>query len=122
MKRLCVMKIRGSVRSFPRYKLSKAAATALLLFVAINCVGQAQPGGDGGIQGINEAQTRISGYFDVGTSLIYAIGAVAGLVGAVKVYTKWNNGDQDTMKVASGWFGSCIFLVVVATVLRAFFL
>ncbi|MBX3253326.1 MAG: DUF4134 family protein [Chitinophagaceae bacterium] len=34
---------------------------------------------------------------------------------------KWNSGDQDTAKVASAWFGSCIFLIVVATVLRGFF-
>ncbi|MBX2924743.1 MAG: DUF4134 family protein [Chitinophagaceae bacterium] len=34
---------------------------------------------------------------------------------------KWNSGDQDTGKVAAAWFGSCIFLVVVATVLRGFF-
>jgi hypothetical protein len=39
----------------------------------------------------------------------------------VRVYAKWNSGDPDTQKVAAGWFGSCIFLVVVATILRAFF-
>ncbi|WP_346319401.1 DUF4134 domain-containing protein [Chitinophaga sp. YIM B06452] len=93
------------------------ATTVMLMLFALET--QAQDGGDAGIR---DATTRVSNYFDVGTSLIYAIGAVAGLVGAVKVYTKWNSGDQDTMKVASGWFGSCIFLVVVATVLRAFFL
>jgi hypothetical protein len=52
---------------------------------------------------------------------MYAIGAVLGLVGAVKVFQKWNAGDNDTGKVAAAWFGSCIFLVVVATVLQSFF-
>jgi len=51
----------------------------------------------------------------------YAIGAIVGLVGAVKVYTKWSNGEPDTAKVASSWFGACIFLVVVATILKGFF-
>jgi hypothetical protein len=52
---------------------------------------------------------------------MYAIGAVVGLIGAVKVYNKWSHGDHDTGKVAAAWFGACIFLVVVATVIKSFF-
>jgi hypothetical protein len=74
-----------------------------------------------GNAGINEANTAVRGYFDTGTNLMYAIGAVLGLIGAVKVYQKWNGGDPDTSRVAAAWFGSCIFLVVVATVLKSFF-
>lgn len=74
-----------------------------------------------GNAGINEATMRVRSYFTTGTSLMYAIGAILGLVGAVKVYQKWNSGDPDTGKVAAAWFGSCVFLVIVATVLRSFF-
>ena len=74
-----------------------------------------------GAAGIEEANTQVRSYFEPGTNLMYAIGAVLGLVGAVKVFQKWNAGDQDTGKVAAAWFGSCIFLVVVATVLQSFF-
>lgn len=74
-----------------------------------------------GSAGISAATNEVKSYFEVGTTLVYAIGAIIGLVGAVKVYNKWNSGDQDTAKVASAWFGSCIFLIVVATVLRGFF-
>lgn len=70
---------------------------------------------------IEEANSQVRSYFEPGTNLMYAIGAVLGLVGAVKVFQKWNGGDQDTGKVAAAWFGSCIFLVVVATVLQSFF-
>ncbi|MGC3947984.1 MAG: DUF4134 domain-containing protein [Chryseolinea sp.] len=77
--------------------------------------------GQDGNAGINEANTRVRSYFDTGTNLMYAIGAVLGLIGAVKVYQKWNGGDPDTGRVAAAWFGSCIFLVVVATVLKSFF-
>ena len=52
---------------------------------------------------------------------MYAIGAVLGIIGAIKVFQKWNAGEPDTSKVAAAWFGSCIFLVVVATVLQSFF-
>lgn len=74
-----------------------------------------------GNAGINEANTRVRSYFDSGINLMYAVGAILGLIGAVKVYQKWNSGDHDTGKVAAAWFGSCVFLVVVATVIRSFF-
>lgn len=75
-----------------------------------------------GLSGINEATTMVTSYFDPVTKLIYAIGAVIGLVGGVKVYGKFSSGDPDTSKTASSWFGACIFLIVAATVLRSFFL
>ena len=56
------------------------------------------------------------------TKLIYAIGAVVGLIGGVKVYGKFSSGDPDTAKTAASWFGACIFLIVAATILRSFFL
>ncbi|WP_316840042.1 DUF4134 domain-containing protein [Pedobacter gandavensis] len=74
-----------------------------------------------GEAGIREATNKVTGYFDTGCDLMYAIGAVVGLIGAVKVFNKWNAGEPDTNKVAAAWFGSCIFLVVVATVLKSFF-
>lgn len=91
----------------------------LLLLLLTTIALHAQQGD--GEAGITEATNKVKGYFGVGTSLMYAIGAVVGLVGAVKVYNKWNSGDGDTSKVAAAWFGSCIFLVVVATVLKSFF-
>ena len=74
-----------------------------------------------GNMGINEANTKVRSYFDSGTNLMYAVGAIVGLIGAVKVYQKWNSGDPDTGKVAAAWFGSCVFLVIVATVIKSFF-
>ena len=73
-----------------------------------------------GIAGINEATSMVSSYFDPGTKLIYAIGAVVGLIGGVK--GKFSSGDPDTSKTAASWFGACIFLIVAATILRSFFL
>ncbi len=40
------------------------------------------------IGGITEATNMVTSYFDPGTKLIYAIGAVVGLIGGVKVYGK----------------------------------
>jgi len=74
-----------------------------------------------GNAGIQEANTKVRSYFQSGTQLLYAVGAIVGLIGAVKVFNKWNAGEPDTGRVAAAWFGSCVFLVVVTTVLRAFF-
>lgn len=90
---------------------------ALSVYGMTHVIAYAQDGN----AGINEAATQVRSYFDTGTQLMYAIGAVVGLIGAVKVYQKWNAGEPDTGKVAAAWFGSCIFLVIVATVLRSFF-
>ncbi|MDR3715788.1 MAG: DUF4134 domain-containing protein [Puia sp.] len=74
-----------------------------------------------GNNGIQEANNLVRGYFADGTNLMYGVGAVLGLIGAVKVYSKWSHGDPDTGKTAAAWFGSCIFLVIVATVIKQFF-
>ena len=74
-----------------------------------------------GNAGITQATSLVTGYFATACTLMYAIGAIVGLIGAVRVYQKWSHGDHDTSKVAASWFGSCIFLVVVATVIKSFF-
>jgi hypothetical protein len=93
----------------------RGLATITLILISITLYAQ------DGNAGITEATTQVKSYFATGTSLMYAIGAIMGLVGAIKVFKKWNDGEHDTGKIASSWFGSCIFLVVVATVLKSFF-
>lgn len=92
-----------------------AAASFMLLLFSVETLAQ------DGNAGINAANTQVRSYFATGVNLMYAIGAIVGLIGAVKVYQKWNSGDHDTGKVAAAWFGSCVFLVIVATVIRSFF-
>ena len=71
--------------------------------------------------GLAEATTEVKNMFEPASKLMMAIGAVVGIVGAIRVYSKWNAGDQDTQKHATGWIGACLFLVVVGAVLKAFF-
>jgi hypothetical protein len=93
-------------------------ASALMILMLAGTTGKAQSAdGNAGIK----ATTLVNGYFAAGVNLMYAVGAILGLIGAVKVYQKWNHGDHDTGKVAAAWFGSCIFLVIVATVIKSFF-
>lgn len=100
-----------------RIKEKLRRVTLLSAMVVLQLLGQAQDGN----AGINEANTKVRSYFTSGTNLMYAVGAIVGLIGAVKVYQKWNSGDHDTGKVAAAWFGSCVFLVIVATVIKSFF-
>jgi hypothetical protein len=95
--------------------IKRTLALAGLVLISLKAIAQ------DGNAGIQQANTQVRSYFESGTSLMYGIGAIVGLIGAVKVYQKWNGGDQDTSKVAAAWFGSCIFLVVVATIIKSFF-
>lgn len=108
------MKIRKHV-SLHRFR--PGVCIVLLVFFLMGQKMYAQDGN----AGINEANNMVRSYFDSGTNLMYAVGAIVGLIGAVKVFNKWNAGDHDTGKVAAAWFGSCVFLVIVATVIKSFF-
>jgi hypothetical protein len=112
---LCVR--RKHLFSKIRLRPLKKFIAILALILLIGNAAIAQRAGEG----FSQATTEMVRYFSLGITLMYAIGAVVGIVGAIKVYNKWNSGDQDTGKVAAAWFGSCVFLVVVATILRGFF-
>lgn len=75
----------------------------------------------GGTTGINAATSSLTSYVDPVSLLTLAIGAVVGIIGAVRVYIKWNSGDNDINKEIMGWGGSCLFLVLASVVIKAFF-
>lgn len=75
-----------------------------------------------GNTGISQANTLIRSYWANAVLLMYAIGSLVGIIGAVRVFQLWNGGHrEDVGKAAAGWFGSMVFLVVVATVIQSFF-
>ena len=100
--------------------MDKKKIMMLLFLLTATAIGAYAQGN--GIAGINEATKMVTSYFDPGTKLIYAVGAVVGLIGGIKVYNKFSSGDPDTSKTAASWFGACIFLIVAATILRSFLL
>ena len=100
--------------------MDKKKIMMLLFLLMATAIGAYAQGN--GMAGINEATKMVTSYFDPGTKLIYAIGAVVGLIGGIKVYNKFSSGDPDTSKTAASWFGACIFLIVAATIPRSFFL
>ena len=97
----------------------KKSAIFLILMLPASLASFAQ---GNGMAGISEATNMVISYFDPLTKLIFAVAAVLGLVGGVRVYSKFNSGDPDASKSATAIFLSCVFLVIVGTVLRSFFL
>ena len=95
----------------------RAFFTILSLFCALAAMAQGN-----GMAGLQEATNRVTSYFDPITKLIFALAAVLGLIGGVRVYSKFSSGDPDASKNATALFLSCVFLVVVGAVLRSFFL
>lgn len=99
-------------------RTKKLFASAVAIVAAANSL-MAQTGG--GTTGINAATSSLTSYVDPVSTLTLAIGAVVGIIGGVRVYIKWNSGDQDINKELMGWGGSCLFLVLVSVVIKAFF-
>ena len=75
----------------------------------------------GGSAALGSAAEEISGYMTELKTLIYAIGGIVGVVGGVRIYNKWVNGDQDINKEIVGWGGAAVFLLLVPTFIEAIF-
>ena len=67
--------------------MDKKKIMMLLFLLTATAVGAYAQGN--GMAGINQATNMVTSYFDPATKLIYAIGAVVGLIGGVKVYSKY---------------------------------
>ena len=92
----------------------------LLLFFA-SATGYAQVDLADGQAAIEEAATGIEDYFDPIRTLVFVLAGIISLLGAVRVFMKWQMGDTDVMATAASWFGSAIFLIVAVTVIQSFF-
>jgi hypothetical protein len=98
----------------------KKRLSMLMVCLLFTCAVRAQTAD--GNAGLSQANTLVRSYFDTGTQLMYAVGALVGLIGAVRVFQLWNGGHREEVnRAAAAWFGSCIFLVIVATVIKSFF-
>lgn len=92
----------------------------LLTFIALAAV-SAQSVFAQGAAGIDAASSELATYVDPIANLILVIGAIVGLLGGIRVYIKWNSGDQDVQKAIMGWFGSAVFILAIGVAVRTFF-
>lgn len=99
-------------------KISKSLPAFLIAFAFSISFAFAQ--GDFG-DGIAQGTAQITGNLDIITDLVMAIGGVVGIIGGVRIYQKWNNGDQDINKELMSFGGSALFLILAPIAVRAMF-
>ena len=75
--------------------LGRVLTVALVLFALTPVLAQ-------GAAAISNANTEIRKYWDPIKLLIQGIGGVVGLIGGLRIYNKWTNGDQDINKEVVG--------------------
>ena len=101
-----------------KYVAMQVALVVDLMFM--NSLAQSQATGNGA-GALTQTATTIRSYGTAAQTIILALGVIIGLIGAVRVYSKFHNGDPDTQKAVMSWFGAALFLVAVGTILTAFF-
>ncbi|WP_286850669.1 MULTISPECIES: DUF4134 family protein [Sphingobacterium] len=99
-------------------KINKPTFASIVAFILSITLASAQ--GDFG-DGIAQGTAQITGNLDIITDLVMAIGGVVGIIGGVRIYQKWNNGDQDINKELMSFGGSALFLILAPIAIRAMF-
>lgn len=102
-------------------KVNGKALAIMGAALAFSNFAMAQTGSGAFNAGIGQAAQDVRATFATVSTLMLAIGGVVGLVGAVRIYIKWNNGDQDVTKSIIAWAGAALFLVVSGTILSLIF-
>ncbi|MGP2571463.1 DUF4134 family protein [Ornithobacterium rhinotracheale] len=101
--------------------VSKETRRRVLFTLALLAVCSTPALAGDGTAAISNAVSSIQGYWTEIKKLIYAIGGVVGLIGGLRIYNKWTNGDQDINKEIMGWGGACLFLLLMPSFVDSFF-
>ena len=96
-----------------------------LMVMMLVCASPAFAGLEDGIKNGQDAINTTSGalvkYIPYVTKLCYAIAGIVAITGAISVYIKMNNEEQDVKKSIMMIVGACIFLIAAAQCLPLFF-
>lgn len=102
----------------PIIRWLKTKAGLVILFLLSSSLLYAQDGK----QGIDQANDLVRSYFNEGITLVYAISGVLALIGAIRVFKAFTEGEHDqAKKLSAGWFGGVLFVIIVVTVIKVFF-
>ena len=118
----------GCKRACNLVKNNRAVRLCALVAVSLTfnvATALAQSGGGAGYEAgknaISQASEQIAQYVPIATKLCYAIAGVVAIVGAISVYVKMNNEEQDVKKSIMMIIGACVFLIAAAQALPLFF-
>lgn len=97
----------------------------LLMAGFLMSTGMVADGGGSMANAINSKATDLNdNYFQRVRALCFTIGAIAGIVGGIRVYIKWNAGERHHFHLDAeiiSWLGSCIFFELAAAFLDNIF-
>lgn len=115
----CVVSNFKSCAKNPRFMMM----AVVLLFCTVSVFADVDGLGNykSGTDALSNVTTQIANYIPYVQKLCYAIAGVVAIVGAVSVYFKMNNEEQDVKKSIMMIVGACIFLVAAAQALPLFF-
>jgi hypothetical protein len=117
-------KFQGIVNLVEKSGASQRLQTLVCLLVCGTATVLAQSSaGDytAGTDALATVTEEIAKYVPIVVKLCYAIAGVVAVVGAISVYIKMNNEEQDVKKSIMMIVGACIFLVAAAQALPLFF-
>ncbi len=95
-----------------------AMVAAFLLVFTISTFAQNT---EAGIKAIETSTDSLKKYVPTVTNLCYALAGIVAIIGAISVYIKMNNEEQDVKKSIMMIVGACIFLIAAAQSLPLFF-
>ena len=101
------------IRLYPKITL---LACSFMLSIAST---MAQGGGVGGA--LNNVNNELKSYVAPILGILYPIAAIMFIIGSVKVYRKFTNGEPDVAMTAFQLIGGAIFVGLLPTLLSAFF-
>lgn len=71
--------------------------------------GQSPPG----ISEFQEVETDMRRFYVALSRLSFAVGAVSGILGGLRVYNNWQMGKHQIDVQVISWFGACLFLATM---------
>ena len=94
--------------------MKKVAVYLTILLVVVCCTSVFA-------QGADVATMEASGIYRAFKKLAYSVSGICAMIGAMKVYSKYANGDPDMKRGTLAWLGGAFFVALVPSVLDALF-
>lgn len=98
-------------------KKIKLCVSTLLLVMCFFYV-QAQPG----ISELNSADKTIRSWFPAFSNLSLVLAGCFGILGGVRIFQDWQQGDKNISKAVTRWGLAAFFMAAVGGAMRALFL
>nr|WP_316738457.1 DUF4134 family protein [Pedobacter aquatilis] len=89
----------------------------VIFALSLPVYGFSQPG----IAEFYAAGAQVKGWYYSLSDLILVIGAIAGIIGGLRVYSNWQMGKSHIDAQVMAWFFSCIFLSLISAFLKSLF-